>query len=54
MDNDLKDYFAGCALTGLIVTNDGWDNERELAYRAFEIAEAMMEVKEIIKRGEYE
>ena len=49
MDEDIVDYFAGCALTGLMIMNDGWDNEKELAYRAYEIAEAMMQVKQIMK-----
>lgn len=53
MDDDIIDYFAGCALTGLIMS-DGWENDMELAYRAYEIAETMIQVREIMKRGTYE
>lgn len=54
MDDDVLDYFAGCALTGLIIGNDGWGSEKELALRSYEIAELMMQVREMIKRGDYE
>lgn len=52
MDDELIDYFAGCALTGLLMVADEFDSDHELGVRAYDIAQTMMQVKKIITLGE--
>lgn len=51
MDDELIDYFAGCALTGLLMVSDEFDSDYEIGIRAYDIAQTMIQVKKIITEG---
>jgi len=51
MDDELIDYFAGCALTGLLMVSDEFDSDHEIGVRAYDIAQTMIQVRKIITEG---
>lgn len=52
MDDELIDYFAGCALTGLLMVGDEFGSDHEIVVRAYDIAQTMIQVRKIIKEGQ--